>query len=404
MAGGFSAARLGRMREVLSGHVERGEVIGVVTLVARGDEVHVEAVGVQDRDTRAPMRRDTIFRIASMSKPITAVAAMMLVEECKISLDEPLDRLLPELANRQVLKRIDGPVTETEPARRPLTLRDLLTFRAGYGFVGLDVMGLRGLPLQKAVAESRTFGLIPPTPLEPDDWMRALGALPLAHQPGAQWMYHTGSEILSVLVARAAGQPFGQFLKARIFDPLGMKDTGFTVPDAKLDRLATCYQLNLETRGLEVLDAPATSQWRREPAFPSGGGGLVSTADDYLAFARMMLNKGAYPGGRLLARPTVESMIADQLGDETKAASEFFPDFWETWGWGFGMAMVNRRTGPAMTPGRFGWDGIYGTSWTSDPQEDLIGIMLNQRLDYQTPDTSRLFTDFWTLAYQAIGD
>ncbi len=401
--GGFSKARLKHMRQVLSGHVERGMVPGMVTLIARRGEVHVEALGAQGFGG-APMRRDTIFRIASMTKPIVAVAAMMLVEDCKLALDEPLDLLLPELADRKVLKRPDGPIDEVEPARRPLTLRDLLTFRLGWGAVGVDLMGMAGLPIQQAMNEHGIFRLPPGSPHAPDEWMRRLGTLPLIHQPGEVWMYHTGYDVLGVLIARVCGQPLGDFLKDRIFDPLGMKDTGFTVPPDKLKRLSSCYHLNLTTGGLEVFDDAKDSQWRREPVFPQGGGGLVSTADDYLAFGQMLLNKGVHAGGRLLSRPTVEAITSDQITQAQKDASPFFPDFWDTWGWGLGVSVVNRRNGIDTTPGQFGWDGVFGTSWRSDPAEDMVGVMLAQRMDFVFPTVSRLYTDFWTSAYQAIDD
>ena len=231
-----------------------------------------------------PMRRDTIFRISSMTKPVTAVATMILVEECKLRLDEPVDRLLPELADRRVLRAVDGPLDDTVPANRPITVRDLLTFRMGFGMV----MAMPGTsPIQDAPHEVM-LGQGPPHPSKtpaPDEWIRRLGTLPLMHQPGERWMYNTGSDVLGVLIARASGQPFETFLRERIFEPLGMKDTGFSVPAAELDRLATSYWTDPETGALELHDEP-DGQWSRPPAFPSGAGGLVSTVDDYLAFAR----------------------------------------------------------------------------------------------------------------------
>src|SRR5260370_517612 len=193
------------------------------------------------------MGGDTIFRISSMTKPITAVATMILVEECKLRLDEPVDRLLPELANRKVLRRLDGPLDDTVPASRPITLRDLLTFRMGLGII----MGPPDLyPIQKAVTELQIVGFGPPnvsTPHEPGEWMRRLATLPLMHQPGEKWMYNTGSYVLGVLIARASGRPLETFFRERIFEPLGMKDTSFSVPAAKLERLAVVYQANLQT-------------------------------------------------------------------------------------------------------------------------------------------------------------
>ena len=399
--GGLSKLRLGRMHEVLARHVERGEAPGVVTLLCRGGEVHVDAIGVKALGGRDPMRRDTIFRITSMTKPITAVAALILVEECKLRLDEPLDPWLPELASRRVLKRIDGPLDDTVPAKRPLTLRDLLTFRMGLG----TMMGSSGdLPIQKAVRELGIVGFGPPdvaTPYDPDEWMRRLATLPLMHQPGEKWMYNTGSYVLGVLIARASGQPLDTFFRERIFEPLGMRDTGFGVPREKLARLATSYGVDAEGR-LELHDGVEDSRWSRPPAFPDGGAGLVSTVDDYLAFGQMLLERGRHGSERILSRLAVEAMTTDQLTPEQKAASGFFPEFWASRGWGFGVSVVTRRDDLAAVPGRFGWDGGYGTSWASDPEEELVAILMTQRAEF--PLVSRVHLDFWTSAYQAIDD
>ena len=357
--GGFSKARLDRMREVMAGHVERG-VPGLVTLISRRGETHVEAIGTKaaggsGAGGNGPMRRDTIFRIASMSKPITAAATMILVEECRLRLDEPVDRLLPELADRKVLKRLDGPLEDTVPARRPITVRDLLTFRLGFGMIMAppDTM-----PIQKALAE-RDLGPGPPAPAAvppPDEWMRRLGSLPLMHQPGERWMYHTGSDVLGVLIARAAGQPFEAFLRERLFEPLGMKDTAFSVPAAKLDRLATSYWTDPGTGAVVVYDPAEGGQWSRPPAFPSGGGGLVSTVDDFLAFAQMLLDGGKHGHDRILSRLSVEAMTTDQLTPEQKAASEIWPPASSTatagdsaWPWSPGASTA--RPCPASTAG-----------------------------------------------------
>jgi len=213
-------------------------------------------------------------------------------------------------------------------------------------------------------------------------------------------MYETGSDVLGVLISRAAGQPLETFFRERIFAPLGMKDSGFTVPDEKLDRLASCYQANSETGTLELYDDAADSRWSRPPVFESGGGGLVSTVDDYLAFCRMMLNKGKHGGERILSRPSVELMTTDHLTTEQKSEASIF--FRDNTGWGFGMAVFTRRDDPAATPGRFGWDGGYGTSGYSDPAEDMVGILMTQRL--VSSASSGLYSDFWTSAYGAIDD
>jgi CubicO group peptidase (beta-lactamase class C family) len=380
------------MHDVLAERVERGAASGIVTVVSRRNEVHVDAIGMQGVAGSVPMRHDTIFRIASMTKPIAAAAAMILVEECKLRLDEPVDRLLPELAGRKVLRRPDGPLDDTLPAHRPITLRDLLTMRMGFGLI-VEPSG--DWPIQRALTEA---GIEPgpnPPALSQDDLMRSFGSLPLMHQPGERWLYHSSFDILSVLIARAAGAPFEDFLAERIFVPLDMRDTAFAAPEAKRERLAACYEA----------DPTSGRLMPREHGFavqPSGSAGLFSTADDYLAFGRMMLNGGRHGTQRILARPTVELMTTDQITPAQKAASPFFPGFWDRQGWGFGVSMVTRRDDIAAVPGRFGWDGGFGTSWASDPHEDMVAVLMVQRLF--DPVVVDLHADFWTLAYQAIDD
>ena len=400
--GGLSRVRLGRMHDIMAGYVERGEVPGIVTLVSRRCEVHVDAIGMKAVGGLDPMRRDTIFRISSMTKPITAVATMILVEECKVRLDESVDRLLPELAGRKVLKRVDGPLQDTVPANRPITVRDLLTFRMGFGQM---MAPPDAYPILKAASELQ-IGMGPPAPSAtpaPDEWIRRLGTLPLMHQPGEKWMYNTGSDVLGVLIARASGQPLETFFRDRIFEPLGMKDTSFSVQDTKLDWLATSYWTNFETGALELYDEAMGGQWSRPPAFPSGAGGLVSTIDDYLAFGQMMLNQGKHGNERLLSRPSVETMTTDQLTPEQKAASGIVPGYFDGHGWGFGVSIVTRRDDVAAVPGRFGWDGGMGTSWYSDPREDMVTILMTQRA-WTSPSPPDVCLDFWTSAYQAIDD
>lgn len=398
--GGLSTMRLGRMHDVMAGHVERGHVPGLVTLVGRRGTVHVDAIGRQAIGG-SPMQRDTVFRIASLTKPITAVAAMILVEECKLRLDEPVDSWLPELADRKVLKRLDGPLDDTVPAKRPITLRDLLTFRLGYGALG--VFPAR-CPIRKAMED---LGVAPSAKLPshpPHELMKRFGSLPLLHQPGEKWTYHSGSDILGVLIERVTRQTLDTFLSQRIFAPLGMKDTGFSVPALKLDRLATCYKTDPASGGLAVFDEARTSWFARPPVFQSGGAGLVSTVDDYYAFGQLMLNKGKHGHERILSRLSIELMTTDHITPEQKAVSEFFAGAWENRGWGFGMSVITRRDDVAGVPGRYGWDGGYGTSWYSDPKEDLVAILMTQRvMDFASPVPGVLL-DFWTSIYQAIDD
>jgi CubicO group peptidase (beta-lactamase class C family) len=399
--GKLSDLRLARMSAVLRGYVERGEVDGLVSLVSRRGETLVDSFGVASVGGR-PVRRDTIFRIASMTKPITAVATMILVEESKLRLDEPVDRLLPELANRQVLKRLDSPLDDTVPANRPITARDLLTFRMGFGQL---LAPSDAYPVLKA-ANDRFIGMGPPDPARippPGEWIRRLGALPLLYQPGEVWLYHTGADVLGVLIARASGQPFEAFLRERVFEPLGMKDTSFHVPANKRDRFTTSYWASPATGEKGVFDPAEGGEWSRPPAFPSGGAGLVSTIDDYLAFGQMLLNHGRHGNTRILSRPSVELMTMDHLTAEQKARSGLVAGFFDNHGWGFGMSVVTRRDNVAESVGTYGWEGGLGTAWTSDPREDIVVILLTNR-NFTSPAPPGVFLDCWCLAYAAIDD
>ncbi|MCU1345824.1 MAG: hypothetical protein JWL70_2090 [Acidimicrobiia bacterium] len=398
----FSKAGLERMHEVMAGYVERREVPGLVTLVWRRGEVHADAIGTLALDGSTAIRRDTIFRLSSMTKPITAVAALMLIEECKLRLDDPADEFLPELANRQVLRRLDAALDDTVPAQRSITVRDLLTFRLGYGIV----MAAPGaIPIADALAELQ-LGQGPPSPATmpgPDEWMRRLGTLPLMHQPGQQWMYNTGSDVLGVLIARASGQSFETFLQERLFDPLGMKNTAFSTPNVNSDRLATAYWTDAENGALMVADEPETGQWSRPPAFASGAAGLVSTVDDYLAFALMLLRHGRHGIQRLLSRPSVETMTTDQLTSAQKALSGVGGNGFDHRGWGFGVSMATARTEPSAPIGSYGWDGGMGTCWTNDPTEDMVTLLLTQ-CAWVSPVRPAVAGDCWTSAYAAIDD
>ena len=392
--------RLGRMHDIMVGHVERGYLPGVVTLVGRRGEAHVDAIGTKAFGGSEPMERDTIFRVASVTKPIVAAAAMILVEECKLRLDEPVDPWLPELAARRVLRAVDGPLDDTVPANRPITLRDVLTFRLGIGAV---MVFPPRYPIQHAMAEA---GVAPGPTLPshaPDELMARFGGLPLVHQPGEEWLYNSGSDILGVLISRVAGTSLGEFLRARIFEPLGMNDTSFSVPPAKLDRLAGSYWTNFETGEVEVFDGIEDSRWASPPVFESGAGGLVSTVDDLLTFGEMMLNRGRYGDERILSRPSIELMTSDHITPEQKAVSGFFPGFWDNRGWGFGVSIVTRRDDLAASPGRYGWDGGYGTSWYVDPGEGMVGILMTQRV-LDSPGAPVVLLDFWNSAYAAIDD
>ncbi len=398
---GLSAGGLARMHDVMAGHVARDSLPGIVVGVHRHGESWVESIGTTAFGSDRATGPETIFRISSMTKPIVAVAAMTLVEDCLVRLDESVDGWLPELANRQVLRDPAGSVDDTIPAQRPITVRDVLTGTMGFG-------QLYGPPEQfpiLAEAIQRGVRLFPPMPLtehDPDEWLRRLGSLPLMHQPGQQWMYNTPSQVLGVLVARIVSEPLGSVLQDRVFGPLGMTDTGFNVPPDDLARLAMPYALDQTTGNMITIDGAGNdSLWARPPVFPDGAGGLVSTVGDMLAFGQMMLGDGRRDETRLLARPTVAAMTTDQLTRDQKADALVMGDP-DTRGWGFGMSVITRRDLASSSPGRFGWDGGFGTSWYADPAENLTAVLMTQR-SFGYPDPG-IRDDFWTSLYAAIDD
>ncbi|MEU5404196.1 serine hydrolase domain-containing protein [Streptomyces sp. NPDC005963] len=404
---GFSVSGLRRLREVLIRHVESKRIPGLIALVSRGEETHVETIGTMRPDGDSPMRRDTICRMASTSKPVAVAATMVLLDECRLRLDDPVDRWLPELADRRVLRRADGPLEDTVPARRPITVRDLLTSTFG---LGLD-MTATGSSMMGAFFEEGLYGQewLLPEP-DPDEWMRRLGTFPLMCQPGERWLYHISDDVLGVLVARVTGQSFESFLRERIFDPLGMKDTGFHVSADKIDRLPPLYAPDPHTGEFIVADEVEGGHHSQPPAFQSGGGGLDSTIDDYHAYFRMLLNHGMHGTQRILSRPSVELMTTNRLTREQLASREAWArnvvhlahGHGQHGGWGFGMAVRTYRSDFAPV-GQFGWDGGAGTSTYADPDNGLVGLLLTQT-GMSTPDSARVIHDFWTTLYQAIDD
>ncbi|MGW1809275.1 serine hydrolase domain-containing protein [Streptomyces sp. NPDC002078] len=403
---GFAEAGLRRLRDVLARHVESGKIPGLVALFSRGDETHVETLGTMRHDGGAPMRRDTIFRMASTSKPVTMAAAMVLLDECRLRLDDLVEPWLPELADRRVLKRIDSPLDDTVPARRPITVRDVLASTFG---LGMDMTSL-GTPIMNAVFEQGLTPNLPEPMPEQDEWMRRLGTLPLMYQPGERWQYQISNDLVGVLVSRVTGQSFESFLRERVFEPLGMKDTGFHVPADDIDRLPTLYAPDPQTGEFIVWDEAKGGRWSEPPAFQSGGGGLVSTADDYHAYFRMLLNGGMHDGERILSRPAVQLMTTNRLTPEQNAARNAMArdnvhvsfGQGQHGGWGMGMAVRTYR-GDYAPVGQFGWDGGSGTSTYADPDNQLTGILLTQ-VGASVPDSVLLMHDFWTTLYQAIDD
>ncbi|MFE9566021.1 serine hydrolase domain-containing protein [Streptomyces sp. NPDC006487] len=400
----FSEAGLRRLHEVLARHVESKKIPGLVALVSRGGRTHVETIGTMRHDGGEPMRRDTIFRMASVSKPVTTAAVMVLLDECRLRLDEPVDPWLPELADRRVLKRPDGPLDDTVPARRPITVRDLLTSTFG---LGLD-FDLPVSPIGAATFERLDYSVASGPAPDPDEWMRRLGELPLSYQPGERWQYDLANEVLGVLVSRVTGRTLETFLRERILDPLGMRDTAFHVPAEKIDRLPPLYGPDPQTGEFLVWDEAEGGRSSRPPAFQGGGGGLVSTADDYHAYFRMLLNHGMHGSERILSRPAVELMTTNRLAPGQQAARDSMyrniahltVGQGQQGGWGFGMAVRTRR-GDYAPLGQFGWDGGTGTTAYADPDNRLTGILLTQ-VGMSTPDSARLIHDFWTTLYQAV--
>ncbi|WP_308346775.1 serine hydrolase domain-containing protein [Streptomyces sp. ISL-66] len=353
--------------DILQPFVDDKTLPGAVALVDRGDgsEPEVVAVGNADADGAAPMVRDSIFRIASMTKPVTAAAVMMLVEDGRFALDDPVAPWLPEIAAPRVVRTASSPVDDVVPAARPVTVADLMTFRAGWGFpsdFSLPAVG----PLFAELKQG------PPNPqavAAPDDWMAALARIPMLYQPGEAWLYHTCADVLGVLIARVAGCSLPAFLAERIFEPLGMADTGFSVPAGQLGRFTHAYRRGADG-GFELVDAP-DGQWSAMPAFPSGGGGLVSTADDYFRFARMLLDGG----GPVLSADSVRRMTTDWLTPAQRAGAALFL---EGQGWGFGGSVDVTPTNPWNVPGRYGWVGGTGTAAHVVPSTGLTTILLTQ--------------------------
>ena len=397
---GFSRERLARLGERMREFEADDRLSGVVTLVWRkGDVVHRDVLGYQDVEAKTPMRRDTLFRIASMTKPITSVAVLMLVEEGKLQLNEPVDRWLPELARPRVLRDPAGPLSRTTPAARPITVNDLLTHRSGlaYPFTSSG-------PLSKAMQEAGLLGSS--ATLTPDQWMQRLGRLPLAYAPGARWNYGVSTDVLGVLVERASGMPFPEFLRTRIFEPLGMHDTAFWVPPEKMDRLATLYALDPRTGAVSASDRPPESAAASPPAFASGGGGLISTADDYLRFGRMLLGKGRLDGVRILSPRMVELMTSNQLSEAQRRIPFFGIDFWAGQGFGLGVSVVDDPTkaigSPLVSKGTHGWGGAHGTWYFVDPEQELVAVMMIQLTG--GGEILRMIPVFETAIYQAIED
>jgi CubicO group peptidase (beta-lactamase class C family) len=334
------------------------------------------------------MAPDAIFRLASITKPIVAAAVMTLVEDGTLTLDAPVDEWLPELAKPTVVRTPTGPVDDVVPADRPITVEDLLTFRAGYGFPS-DF----SLPQVQMLFTVQKDGRDPGSLPDPDTWIADLARIPLLYQPGQAWLYGTCSDLQGVLISRATGRPLPEVLAERILDPLGMTDTAFEVPTAKRHRFTTAYRPD-GNGGLVPTDTP-DGAWRSLPAFPSGGGGLAGTAGDWLAFGRMLMTGGTAPAGRrILSERSVRRMTTDHL---TAAQRETGALFLEGQGWGYGGSVDMTVTDAGTVPGRYGWVGGTGTTAHVVPATGTVAVLLTQRA-MENPTPTALMRDFWRYA------
>ncbi|MCF8506078.1 MAG: beta-lactamase family protein [Caulobacter sp.] len=369
---GLDPVTLAAIAPALQAFVDSGELPGIVTLASRGGEIVQDlSIGWSDLETRTPMRPDSLFRIASMTKPITSVAALMLVEEGRIALTDPVSRWIPELADPRVLRDPAGPLADTEPVRRAITVEDLLTHRSGIAYAPFS----EG-PLQQAYQDA--LGDPGMNHLSVDAWLAALGTLPLACQPGERFHYGHSTDVLGFLIGRVEGNPFRQVLRDRIFEPLGMADTDFWLPPEKRGRLASLYRYDEATTRLgkvelDMYDAP--------PAYTPGGGGLISSAPDYHRFARMILEGGALDGRRLLRPETVRLMHTNRLTDAQRQFPFAGMPLWRKSGFGLGLSIAEDLVDNPYAVGARGsmtWPGIFGTWWQADPVNDLILIYMIQ--------------------------
>ncbi len=368
----WSEEQQARIRAVAHEAVEAGDVPGAVSLVWHRDRiVHMGAVGLRDVEDRQPMERSTIFGIASMSKPVTVVLALTLLEAGKLRLDDPITRWLPEFGAMRVLRRPDGPLDDTYAAPRVITVEDLMTHRSGLGY-GFIETG----PLGRELFSRFNMGIA--SPLTPDAWLASLAELPLAYAPGERFDYGHSIDVLGFLAARAAGTSLRDAFKQRVFEPLGMADTDFWIPPAKRPRMAQIYSF----AGPGRFTRTAIEQFIADepPSYTSGGQGLLSTADDYLTFARMLLGEGAVDRVRLLKPETVKLMITNRLTDAQRELPFMGRPFFEGRGFGLGVAVV---MDPEHYPGvggrgSFGWPGGFGGWWQADPENDLVLLWLQE--------------------------
>jgi CubicO group peptidase (beta-lactamase class C family) len=397
---GIEMGEIDPIAAALEAYVDAGELAGAATLVWRDGVIQTAAVGWRDIEAKLPIKRDTIFRIASMSKPITSVAALMLYDEGRFELDDPITRWAPEFSEMRVLRAPDGPLDDTAPAERPITFNDLLTHRSG-----LTYGGFHPGPLGEAYDEA--LGRDIDSHRTPDEWIAGLGTLPLIDQPGAGFHYGASTDLLGLLIARMEGIPLGEVLDRRIFARLGMKDTGFTVTPEKRERRAKMYGFDDAGRLVERSDHPAFLDERPDDmTFVSGGAGLWSTLDDYLAFARMFVGDGAVDGVRLLKLGTLKRMTANFLtDDQIREAKTFGQSVFAGQGFGLGVAVVLDPEKASVSRcrggvGTIGWPGAFGGWWQADPTDGSVMVFLA----HNALEPARLAKGFGLSVFVAISE
>lgn len=393
--GGFDKQKLARITPVVQAVLDKGPLAGIVDMVCRHGEIaHVDALGWQDVENKVPMKRDSLFRIASMTKPITGAAALILMDEGKLSLTDPVEKFLPELANRKIVRDLVGPIDNVYESPRSITITDLMTHRSGIATPD-NTKGPLVDAFTAADTKGRAEGL--------DAWLKAIGALPLAYKPGTEFRYGNSTDFLGAVVARASGMKLGDFLQQRIFGPLGMVDTGFWVPEKKRSRLCVAYAMDQDGKRVPGTARPAD----KPPVFESGAGGLVSTADDYLKFARMLLGKGKLGDTRILSHSAVGLMTSDHLTREQRMQPfQGIRDYWAGQGFGLTVAVIDdvARWTPSngySSAGSFYWPGATACQWQADPKEDMITIHMVQLTNGFAATPFRAIRE---LAYAAIDD
>ena len=390
---GLSSERLERLGVAMQGYVDAQKLVGLVTLIARhGKVAHFEAFGMQDREAGAPMQRDTLFRIYSMTKPITSVAALVLFERGRFLLNDPVAKYIPELDGLRVIEDPAGPLDRTRPLEHEITIRDLFVHTSGFSYDWILPPGPLATAYTELGRKARDGDL--------NGFIKRLAGLPLAYPPATRWNYGMSTDVLGHLVAVVSGMPLDVFLREEIFEPLGMVDTGFYVPAHKQDRFGANYG-PAPGGGLRVIDAPTGSRFSSPPTYFEGGGGLVSTAMDYARFAQMLLNGGTLDGRRILGRKTVEFMSQNHLSEQEQQA-DFLKTAFAGWGFGLGVSVVTEiaKTQLPGTNGEYGWNGAAGTTFWIDPAEDLIAIQMTQII----PFAAALPSELRALVYPALVD